>query len=232
MTDLRMRSLSRLSASGDLHAQARQLLERVRSGSLSRERLELAAYCGNEPARLTEIPRQAKAPPRNPEAACEACSDLGASIVGARDGLPLTVPCPCTDPHNLPFDVWVSGLRRWGRDCLVRASLAAAYSALFSEQRRNRGLLLSAHRLLNACRAWLDDPSRSESLAMSWHDEWAEAPFGWCPMAPLLPYSPPESGAEQRHRWIEPAISAARIAGGNVAREDIQAALVSWRLGP
>lgn len=226
--DTTLRTLARQAESGDVEAQARQLAERVRVGTLTRERLELAAYCGNAPARLTGIPRQAKAPPRNPEDGCEACSDLGASIVGARDGLPVTVPCPCTDPLNFPLSEWVSGLRRWGRDVLIRASLTSAYSALFAEQRRNKGIMLNGHRLLNACRAWLDDPC--ERLVMDWHEEWADSPIGWAPMAPLLPYSPPESFAEMRHRWIEPAICASRVAGESVVREDMQAALVSWAL--
>ncbi len=52
MSDATLRRLSRQAATGDVEAQARQLLERVRSGSLTRERLELAAWGGHEAARL------------------------------------------------------------------------------------------------------------------------------------------------------------------------------------
>jgi hypothetical protein len=49
MSDARLRARERAASTGDVHDQARLLLERVRSGRLSRERLELAAWAG-EPA--------------------------------------------------------------------------------------------------------------------------------------------------------------------------------------
>lgn len=52
MADLRQRTLARAAAAGDVEAQARELLERVRAGTLTRERLELAAYCGETVCRL------------------------------------------------------------------------------------------------------------------------------------------------------------------------------------
>lgn len=52
MTDQRLRDLERGAAHGDLQAQARLLLERVCVGDLTEERLRLAAYCGDEAARL------------------------------------------------------------------------------------------------------------------------------------------------------------------------------------
>jgi hypothetical protein len=51
VTDQRLRALERDAAHGDLQAQARLLLERVRVGDLTEERLRLAAYLGDEPAR-------------------------------------------------------------------------------------------------------------------------------------------------------------------------------------
>lgn len=52
MTDQRLRDLERDAASGDLQTQARLLLERVRVGQLTEERLRLAAYLGDEAARV------------------------------------------------------------------------------------------------------------------------------------------------------------------------------------
>lgn len=52
MTDQRLRDLKRDAARGDLQAQALLLLERVRVGDLAEERLRLAAYLGDEAARL------------------------------------------------------------------------------------------------------------------------------------------------------------------------------------
>jgi hypothetical protein len=52
MTDQRLRDLEREAARGDLQAQARLLLERVRVGDLTEEKLRLAAYLGDEAAKL------------------------------------------------------------------------------------------------------------------------------------------------------------------------------------
>ena len=52
MTDERLRNLQRRwQETGSVHDEAAYLLERVRVGNLSKERLELAAYCGHEGAR-------------------------------------------------------------------------------------------------------------------------------------------------------------------------------------
>lgn len=50
--DDRLRRLDRAAAQGDAHEQARLLVERVRAGELSPERLLVAAYCGHAPASL------------------------------------------------------------------------------------------------------------------------------------------------------------------------------------
>jgi hypothetical protein len=52
VTDQRLRDLERDAAHGDLQARARLLLERVRVGDLTEERLRLAAYLGDEAARI------------------------------------------------------------------------------------------------------------------------------------------------------------------------------------
>ncbi len=51
-SDQRLREFERRARSGDPQAEAEQLVQRVRSGALSRERLELAAYLGHPPARV------------------------------------------------------------------------------------------------------------------------------------------------------------------------------------
>lgn len=52
MTDARLRDLERRSReTGSVEDEAAYLLERVRAGTLTRERLELAAYCGHDGAR-------------------------------------------------------------------------------------------------------------------------------------------------------------------------------------
>lgn len=53
MSDERLRQAERLfQETGSVEDEARYLLERVRAGSLNRERLELAAYCGHEASKL------------------------------------------------------------------------------------------------------------------------------------------------------------------------------------
>lgn len=52
VTDQRLRHFERDAAHGDLQAQARLLLERVRIGDLTEERLRLAAHLGDEAANL------------------------------------------------------------------------------------------------------------------------------------------------------------------------------------
>ncbi len=51
MADVRRRRCERAARLGDLDAEGRLLLERVRAGELERERLELAAHLGHRPAR-------------------------------------------------------------------------------------------------------------------------------------------------------------------------------------
>lgn len=53
MSDERLRQAERsFRETGSVEDEARYLLERVRAGTLTRERLELAAYCGHEASKL------------------------------------------------------------------------------------------------------------------------------------------------------------------------------------
>lgn len=60
MSDQKLRDLERRwKETGTVEDEAAYLLERVRAGDLSQERLELAAYCGHEGARTARLwPRQ------------------------------------------------------------------------------------------------------------------------------------------------------------------------------
>lgn len=55
-----MRGAGRAASQGDVAAAARLLLERLRAGSITREALELAAYCGHAAAR--EVVQSAQPP--------------------------------------------------------------------------------------------------------------------------------------------------------------------------
>lgn len=223
MTDLRMRSLSRLSASGDLHAQARQLLERVRSGSLSRERLELAAYCGHQGARLAiDVASVAPWPgcgcgPPEVLRACVACGPLAslASFVGGLD--------------------W-----RWRTPVLVRAALAAiGPAAEFDHAERARNDRESVRRrvrvVTEAMSAWLAATERVNREAAA--QEWAAITEGtpWLPdylprlRLPNVDERPP---VVKRAALAGAIHAASDLAGDRAVLDAIKASLVSWSLGP
>ena len=73
MADERQRELQRQAASGDVEAGAKLLLERVRSGEPTEERLRLAAYLSLEAAvvALEAFSLEGLAPP--PKARLELC---------------------------------------------------------------------------------------------------------------------------------------------------------------
>lgn len=88
--DERLRAAERRAlASGSVADEAALLTERLRAGSLTRERLELAAYCGHEAARVAVDPVTGCFGPR------------GERLWGA-----------------LALEPWVRGLSRWGPEDL------------------------------------------------------------------------------------------------------------------
>lgn len=100
MSDQRLRQLERQAASGDVEALSALYIERVRIGNLTRDRLELAAYCGNTAA--LEVLGWS--------------SPCNLSYHGLPD-----VGCPCTDIGS-----WLSGLEHWPLTVPIRATCAAA----------------------------------------------------------------------------------------------------------
>lgn len=120
MGDTRLRSLERAAAAGDVEAQARQLAERVRAGTLTRERLELAAYCSAPSARLA---LDGLVPHHEGLAALQRCPHDPAL---ARDSR--AFPCARAQRDKSwgeCLDVWVTGLGQWPLASL-RGALAAA----------------------------------------------------------------------------------------------------------
>jgi hypothetical protein len=86
------------------------LAARVRAGELTQDRLELAAYCGDEAARAV----------------------VGVGVVpvpiGPHDSSDVAGDWPSVD--SAPIDHWVRGLRnRWEPELVVRAAFAAAPEA-------------------------------------------------------------------------------------------------------
>ncbi len=216
MTDLRMRSLSRLSASGDLHAQARQLLERVRSGSLSRERLELAAYCGDPAARGA----LAEGPPTYGHAR------------GLGPGGCLPAGC-CWACGWINLQYGMEGLGRWGETALVRASLAAAEVAHRVPSSRWQGdpALDPALHAIVAARRWLAGPEQGTEAVWRIISRRDEGMPLWAPTIWVRQLHTPH-GEPSWSRSAYDAVTQARLTAGEQVSDAIKASLVSWSLGP
>lgn len=101
MSDTRLRELRRrFDETGAPQDEAAWLNERVRMGELSRERLELAAYCGHEAARRV----------------------IGASVVAAPRAPAELVELFSEEVADLEW--FIRGLARWGVPWCARAALA------------------------------------------------------------------------------------------------------------
>lgn len=106
MSDLRLRQLAREArACPSAETESALLRERLRTGELSLERLELAAYCGHEGAQAT----------------------LDARIPTLVTGLWLDEDQrPVHTTKNSRIEEWVRGLSRWGTGVETMAAIAAA----------------------------------------------------------------------------------------------------------
>lgn len=123
--DSRLQQLSRQVAEGDSQAQVALLTERLRCGELTREQIELAAWCSDEAARAVVWARRAKKSPiYEPWGTCERnCHWVG----GVHE--------PGCKYYE--FLDWLKGLQRFGKMTMVRASVAAARKALFVWEKTN-----------------------------------------------------------------------------------------------
>lgn len=207
--DARLRSLERSAASGDLDSQARSLLERVRAGTLTRERLELAAYCGDAAARLAlNVEDRASWP------ACGCEGGYGADGPGAcvRDG-PLA--------HLGP---WVRGLGRWGRPVLVRGLFL-----LCEEHARAVGYWTWPGPCpLETVQAWLaGDPMAAPGATLPY----GEPLWAWWLVCAADAASKPWPGSFDSHVQscldaILPDLQRSPV------REEASVAVLAWALGP
>lgn len=217
MPDADLRSLERQAVGGDVEAEAALLRARERAGERCpvpcrrdlcvrstcpdcqgigraplRVGLELAAYCGDEASRLVLGPITC----RRSDPECHAECEIGA-------------PCP--------FPAWTQGLACWGRECQVRAAVAAAELALVKvdvtelSPTPSRGIVL-AHRAITSVKASLVIGEPIDNIADNWRartdvPSWARC---WEPG-----YSIPD---------------AVRVAGEQPVREAICGALTEWVL--
>ncbi|MCO5172530.1 MAG: hypothetical protein M9894_40050 [Planctomycetes bacterium] len=133
MADTRLRRLERAAAQGDLDARVRLLCERLRSGELDEERVRLAAYLGDPAARLLLGPKAPDLP-----------------VIRARGGL------------ELNQRRWITGLRAYGKEWLVRAAVAIA-RARFTAWDRWDEADERPRRALAAAEAWLACPCEAHA---------------------------------------------------------------------
>jgi hypothetical protein len=254
MSDARLREMERRASTGSVEDKARVLTERLRAGTLTRERLELAAYCGDPVAWLVAPPSRVKAPAKQPEDRCEACDDLGAQTVMV-DGAQSLDPCPCTDPQNWRFGLWLSGLSRWGGlngGPFVRAAVAAAREAFASALPCPGGGASWAPDPRGACLCGYSydahrNPDKNPRLmligdAIAAAEAWIACPCEPCEVAWLEASTAVNDDMGEAAAWAPAAALtvhghtrrigiAARLAGEVPVRDAICASLSVWAMG-
>ncbi len=206
VTDSRLRERTR----GERDT-VRALTERRRAGLLTREQIQLAAYCGHEAARVV---------------VGESCS-CGLAPEDATD--------LCLDEPG-GWGEWLRGLERWP-GAQLRASLAAAELAWAHLLRLHGSMPQEARRALESVRAYMDEPT--DDRLRAWMVAWSgTSESAWLP-APresvngrvheiqaaaraVAPFPPGTIGGPDYERC--------RHEGERRAREAICAALIGWAL--
>jgi len=112
LSDARLRELEKDAARGEPGAQVRLLVERMRTGGLTQERVELAAYCGDTAARMA----------------------TGTLCPGGPDG-GHTGFCDEQCGVYVSFPSWARALSRWTDDPERLIACACACAEIASEER-------------------------------------------------------------------------------------------------
>lgn len=170
MTDAKLRSAARAAETGDVHDQARLLIERLRAGRLSRERLGLAAYCGSEVARAA-VGVGVVPVPLGPSDAPGVAGDWESVDAGPPDhwarGLIAWEPAPSS--------TWSPGAEGYHPVLAIVAVEACRYM-LRVDAEEVGAAHGDAYNALDACCAaaalWIDEPSgmRAGEWARAWHE--------------------------------------------------------------
>lgn len=226
MTDQRLREAERLArACPSLESEAALLHERLRAGTLSLERLELAAYCGHEGA-LAIVPR-----PKGAPSDCGLCHGHPDGILvmhAATSGLPPWTRYPCE--HELA--PWVQGLDLWGHGCVVRAAIAAArFWASWGPEHQSRSRDPRVVLSLKDLDEWEQTGHLvgDRPFAFPWHTlpSWEPVRQAW-----LMAH---DGGTVERRADSAHAMAAimasAESCGEAPVRAAIQSTLISWALG-
>lgn len=214
MTDHRSRLLEKAARQGlDPASGAAHLAARLRAGTLTLERVQLAAFCLDEAATL-------------------ALGWPGGGEVWSARGW--------RGNYDGDLSAWVYDLGTWADVgpvpgwVLVRAQAASARAVVAAMHARKEPTGLDVLLALESAEAWLDEPgaqARSQAV-VDWSNAWGE---GWPggPHANLwLPILPDwASGKWSAHLTPGHAIcGAARLAGETPVRAAICASLTEWAL--
>lgn len=200
VADARARALERSAAAGDVEAQARALVDRVRRGELAAHMLRLMAYVGDEAARLAVGP-----------------DECYWTAVRATDSGEVVSEGP--ERGYVPeLRRWALGLHSWSRWVLARAALAAAtdWARDHLDDPRVVKSLPGARRAIETL-----EPPDPDSLPMPWHQR-----PSWEPVRQAWIASRPDA---DRIHAINAIIDAADRPGGEqLVRAAIRAEIVEW----
>lgn len=176
------------------------------AGITLQKRIELAAYCGSEAARLVV---------GEPDWVWNPNDLSEAQQMGSWR----------QHPDDVPLRGWLSGLKRYGPHVLLRAALAAGRAVHFGSVVFECGVAdCNICRALDACAAWLECPTAENREA--WRLAWVitggngGGPGQWIPS--------PESRGELLLMKIR---NAARLTSEQTVRAAVCKALCEWALG-
>lgn len=212
MADSDLRGLQRAFqlAPGDVATEIAFLRERLRTGNIALERVELAAYCGHTPAQRLLKP---EATLYNEWCSCD--------LPGPGHGF----HSDSCEMRPWQFERWISGLDRWPREALVRAAVAAARAAAKELLRVPTWPLppvVAIYAAIDSVETWLKCPcpEHRQAAFMARRTGYAEAAFD----------APTWALEGQVAHTVTAICDAARIATKEVVREAMRSVLRSWSL--
>lgn len=246
MTDQRLRRLERdAAANPSPESEAALLRERLRAGTLSLERLELAAYCHPPGAYLGGFAPWIVLGWVNGRECVNEARVSGRAVPAGETHFEW---CPGSRRYRHPDERarlawWVAGLSRWGPEVQVRAAVAAARVALPFWDAGRSEVREAAEEGLRRVKDWLDGTDGTTHRVRAAHD--GGGPFAGIPhgIRSVLSIAIRAEARDERGmgidmpatiRWAVAQFNHHRFApehGEPRVRAAIQSALISWALG-